>query len=241
MWCRWWWKWNQRGHGRHVRQRSAPTDRPAREGAVPAGEVSPAGNRRCPKDPFDPIGLVGRVEAQPISLTVVEEAEAKLTPEAVRQLVADLTAKDSDTRLKAVYRVPPTTNEEVLAALVGLLADPHEAQATGFSVTPVFVRPVASAASGALPAQGPAAIGPLLAFAAKPTNAAYREQVADILGKLGPDKRSAAFLRDFVDRVARRAVQHCPRARPARLGCDPGVDPRRPGWDAECRCPTTRD
>lgn len=154
------------------------------------------------KDPFDPIGLVGRIETEPVSLTVTGAAEAKLTPEAARQLVADLTAKGADTRLKAVYGVPVTTDEEVLAALVGLLADPHEVEEASFTFTfpPSRVRPVARAAVNALAAQGPAAIGPLLDFAKKPANAGYREQAANILGQLGPDKRSVAFLRDFADK-----------------------------------------
>jgi HEAT repeat protein len=165
------------------------------------------------KDPFDPNRWLGRIEAKPITLTVTEGVAAPLKPEEARKLIADLTAKDPKIRLKAVRRVPPTSNEEVLAALVGTLADPHTAPGFGFGETPPR-HPVADAAlSDSLPGQGPAAIGPLLDFAGREANASYRKLVAAVLGKLGPDKRSFEFLHALVEKGSHHerclAVQAC--------------------------------
>lgn len=150
------------------------------------------------KDPFDPIAWVGRVEAKPVTL-VVKEVETRLTPEAARLLITDLTAGDHAVRLAAVRRVLPTDNEEVLTALVGTLADPHK-EPSPFSTTHVvLVQPVAEAARrDVIPYQGPAVIGPLIAFADRPWNAPFRGVVVELLGKLGPDPRSLAFLRDLL-------------------------------------------
>ncbi len=149
-------------------------------------------------DPFDPSRFLGRLETVPT--TVVVGPASEWTPADVRRLIVDLASAKPSVRVRAIRRVPPTTDEQLLAAVVEALRDQHTTPGEFVGDFPVPNWPVADEARHeVLPAQGRAAVGPLLAFAARPENSAYRGTVAEILGKIGPDGRSLTFLGVLAD------------------------------------------
>ena len=150
------------------------------------------------RDPFDPIRFLGRLETVPVSIVVGPEPE--WTPADTRQLLADLAHAKPRVRLRAIRRFPPTADGQLLAAAVEALRDQHSTPGEFIGDFPAPNWPVADEARHeVLPAQGRVAVGPLLSFAAKPENAAYRGTVAEVLGKIGPDERSRAFLVELAD------------------------------------------
>jgi len=115
--------------------------------------------------------------------------------DAVRKLVADLNSEEPHVRAVAVRSVPPTSNGELLAALVARLSDSHKVYRVSIG-DPAPVHPIADEAGlHAIPRQGQAIIEPLLAFARKENDAWVRWRIFKALGMLGPDPRSLEFVR----------------------------------------------
>ncbi len=125
--------------------------------------------------------------------------DRKLTDAEVKRLIADLTDKDPAVRVRAVRSVPPTAPAEVFAAAAKLLVDPYEQGPAPFGHAPTY--PLVYIAADALCRLGTPAVEPLIAFAEMKGHKVMlfqhppRQQVAAMLGRIGPNDAAEKYLR----------------------------------------------
>jgi HEAT repeat protein len=113
-----------------------------------------------------------------------------------KELVKMLDNAQPDVRVRAIRSLPRTTNKSTLQRLLKCLDDPYF-ELRGFpNQFPVF--PITYEAQEAIAAQGQQVVPLLLELASKPRpdydRWAYRKEVAEILGRLGPSETAERFL-----------------------------------------------
>lgn len=140
---------------------------------------------------------VWRVEVAKVGPVQLIPEGDPLLAEVVRRLIADLNSPEAHVRVAAMRTMPRTTNEKLLTALVERLADPYQVFPLIRMVDdPVEERLVAREAYSAVAWQGKPIIGPLLTFVRQEKNRRHRRHGLEILGMIGPDPRTFAFVRE---------------------------------------------
>jgi len=117
------------------------------------------------------------------------------TADQVARAVARLGDADPLVRLRAVRGLTQTSDERILKALVARLNDPFSYLSPSECRAYTFF-PVIHEARTAIVWQGRAAIGPLIELGRE--RPAHRGDVARLLGEIGPDPRSLAYLAELV-------------------------------------------
>ena len=150
-------------------------------------------------DDLPPVRLgLWRVDAARVAPVPSISEGDPLPSELVARLVKDLNSPEPHVRVAAMRSLPRTENKEVLTALVERLADTYKVLTGRMIGDPVEERLVAYEAPSAIAWQGKAIIEPLLTFARQEKNRAFRRQVLELLGSIGPDPRTLAFVRESV-------------------------------------------
>src|SRR5262245_56804679 len=139
-----------------------------------------------------------RVDAARVAPVPSIQETDPLPPKLVDRIVKELTSPEPHVRVTAMRSLPRTENQEVLAALVERLADTYKVLTGQMIHDPVEERLVAYEAPSAIAWQGKAIIEPLLTFARQEKNRLWRRQILEVLGAIGPDPRTLAFVREAV-------------------------------------------
>ena len=157
--------------------------------------------RKTTKDRLKPVAwkkTPWRVAAAQFAPVTVPQ-DRKLTDAEVKQLITDLKDQDAAVRIRAVRSVPPTAPVEVLAAAANLLLDQYEQGPAPFAHAPTY--PLIHIAADALCRLGTPAVEPLIAFAEANGHKVMlfqippRQQVAAMLGRIGPNDAAEKYLR----------------------------------------------
>jgi HEAT repeat protein len=125
------------------------------------------------------------------------EALDKVTAERARQLAVQLEDNDVKVRLRTLRSLSRTTNETILKALVGRLADPFSYIVAGPG-DPFPYLMVAYEAQQAIAWQGKPAVPSLVAFGTRGPAQFHREAI-EVLGRIEADPLSLKFLGEVMN------------------------------------------
>jgi HEAT repeat protein len=139
-----------------------------------------------------------RVEAA-IFGPVPFEPEAKLSPEAARKLIAQISDASPHVRVAAARAVPLDAGDDVLKALVSLLGDSYSAYRRIGPGDPAPESMIADEVRrNVLPRFGKSAIAPVVDWLRKKEIDRTTSYSIPVLGDLGPDQRSVAYLKEVL-------------------------------------------